>query len=172
MSQDAFNAGAEYQLRGNMTLQVNYAHANLRRTIEDFGVLVNGSEEYKYVNPGEGIAATINPSGLTPVFDTPKPKRQYDALELSLEKRFSNNWFGSASYVYSRLYGNYAAWQTRTRSRRRRPTARRRLRSSRPAASRDRAAARTAPGTWTSSCGTRTGTSMSSAAWRRTAPMW
>ena len=108
MSQDAFNAGAEYQLRGNMTFQVNYAHANLRRTIEDLGVLVNGSEEYKYVNPGEGIAATMNPSGPTPVFDTPKPKRQYDALELSLEKRFSNNWFGSASYVYSSLYGNYA----------------------------------------------------------------
>ena len=108
MSQDAFNAGAEYQLRGNMTVQVNYAHANLRRTIEDLGVLVNGSEEYKYVNPGEGIAATMNPSGTTPVFETPKPKRQYDALELSLAKRFSNNWFGSASYVYSRLYGNYA----------------------------------------------------------------
>ena len=108
MSQDAFNAGAEYQLHGNMTVQVNYAHANLRRTIEDLGVLVNGSEEYKYVNPGEGIAATMNTSGLTPVFDTPKPKRQYDALEFSLEKRFSSNWFGSASYVYSRLYGNYA----------------------------------------------------------------
>ena len=50
----------------------------------------------------------MNPSGLTPVFNTPKPKRQYDALEVSLEKRFSKNWFGSASYVYSRLYGNYA----------------------------------------------------------------
>jgi Carboxypeptidase regulatory-like domain/TonB-dependent Receptor Plug Domain len=108
MSQDAFNAGFEYQLRGNAMLSVNYAHTNLRRTIEDLGVLVAGSEEYKYVNPGEGIAVTMNPSGLTPVFNTPKPKRQYDALEVSLEKRFSKNWFGSASYVYSRLYGNYA----------------------------------------------------------------
>ena len=26
----------------------------------------------------------------------PKPKRQYDALELSLSRRFSKNWFGSA----------------------------------------------------------------------------
>jgi hypothetical protein len=108
MSQDAFNAGVEYQLHGNTTLTVNYAHTNLRRTIEDLGVLVGGSEEYKYVNPGEGIAVTMNPSGLTPVFNTPKPKRQYDALEVSLEKRFSRNWFASASYVYSRLYGNYA----------------------------------------------------------------
>jgi hypothetical protein len=108
MMQDAFNAGVEYQLKANATLTVNYTHSSLRRTIEDMGVLVNGSEEYKYVNPGEGIAKTMNPSGLTPVFDTPKPNRTYDALEVSLEKRFSNNWFASASYVYSRLYGNYA----------------------------------------------------------------
>ena len=40
MSQDAFNAGFEYQLRGNAMLSVNYAHTNLRRTIEDLGVLV------------------------------------------------------------------------------------------------------------------------------------
>jgi hypothetical protein len=59
------------------------------------------------VNPGEGIAKTMNPSGLTAVFPTPKPKRQYDALELTLTRRVSKNWFGSASYVLSRLYGNY-----------------------------------------------------------------
>jgi hypothetical protein len=109
MSQDNMNVGVEYQLRDQMVFSANYVHSSLRRTIEDLGVLVNGSEEYKYVNPGEGIAVTMNPSSaLTEVFDTPKPKRQYDALELTLTKRFSNNWFGSASYVYSRLYGNYA----------------------------------------------------------------
>jgi hypothetical protein len=108
MSQDALNVGMEYQIRGNATLTVNYVHTDLRRTIEDLGVLENGDEVYKYVNPGEGIAATMNPSGLTPTFATPKPKRQYDALEVSLQKRFSSNWFASASYVYSRLYGNYA----------------------------------------------------------------
>jgi Carboxypeptidase regulatory-like domain/TonB-dependent Receptor Plug Domain len=108
MSQDAMNAGFEYQLQGNQTVSVNYSHSTLRRTIEDLGVLENGDEVYKYVNPGEGIAATMVPSGLTTEFATPKPKRQYDALEVSWQKRFSNNWFGSASYVYSRLYGNYA----------------------------------------------------------------
>jgi Carboxypeptidase regulatory-like domain/TonB-dependent Receptor Plug Domain len=108
MSQDAMNAGFEYQLKGNATLTVNYTHTNLRRTIEDLGVLENGSEVYKYVNPGEGIAVEMVPSGLSAPFATPKPKRQYDALEVSWQKRFSNNWFGSAGYVYSRLYGNYA----------------------------------------------------------------
>jgi hypothetical protein len=38
----------------------------------------------------------------------PKAKRQYDAIEFTLSKRFSNNYFWSASYVYSRLYGNYS----------------------------------------------------------------
>ena len=39
----------------------------------DMGVLVNGSEEYKYVNPGEGIAVTMNPgaTALTRIFRGP-----------------------------------------------------------------------------------------------------
>ena len=108
MSQDAFNVGSEYQLNQNTVFTASYVHNELRRTIEDLGVLENGNEVYKYVNPGEGIAKTMNPSGLTAVFPTPKPKRQYDALELTLTRRVSKNWFGSASYVLSRLYGNYA----------------------------------------------------------------
>ncbi len=38
----------------------------------------------------------------------PKPVRKYDAMELSVNRRFSKGMFGSFSYVYSRLYGNYA----------------------------------------------------------------
>ena len=33
---------------------------------------------------------------------------RYDALDLTLSRRFSNNWFGSANLTISRLYGNYA----------------------------------------------------------------
>jgi hypothetical protein len=38
----------------------------------------------------------------------PKPVRKYDAMELSVSRRFNRKMFGSFSYVYSRLYGNYA----------------------------------------------------------------
>ena len=38
----------------------------------------------------------------------PKAKRQYDALEMGISRRFANNWFGSANLTISRLYGNYA----------------------------------------------------------------
>jgi len=43
----------------------------------------------------------------TPDFAMPKPKRIYDALELSLNRRFSNGWFLGANYTYSKLWGNY-----------------------------------------------------------------
>jgi hypothetical protein len=36
-----------------------------------------------------------------------KPRRRYDALQLTANKRFSKNFFVQASYTYSRLEGNY-----------------------------------------------------------------
>jgi hypothetical protein len=45
-------------------------------------------------------------------FAIPKPKRVYDALEISFMRRFANRWFASGSYVWSRLWGNYAGLQS------------------------------------------------------------
>jgi len=90
-----------------MVLRASYVNNRLLRTIEDLGVLVNGDEVYYYANPGEGGALTTPTSGATKPFPTPKAERRYDAMELQLTKRFGK-WFGSASYVYSRLYGNYS----------------------------------------------------------------
>jgi hypothetical protein len=107
MYSDLTNAGAEIQLSPTSVFRVGYVHNSLGRTIEDLGVLVGGDEVYYYGNPGEG-GATITPSsGATTAFATPKPVRTYNALELSITRRFSKGWFGSASYVYSRLHGNY-----------------------------------------------------------------
>ena len=39
--------------------------------------------------------------------NAPKPERTYDAITLSVNKRFSKNWLARASYTYSRLIGNY-----------------------------------------------------------------
>jgi len=51
--------------------------------------------------------AQINLSALQQLKSEPKPERTYDALTLSLNKRFSRKWFARASYTYSRLIGNY-----------------------------------------------------------------
>jgi hypothetical protein len=110
MSQDSFTAGLDYQVMPTTVLGIHYVHNQLNRTIEDMGSLVNGDSVYVIGNPGEGNN-TVTPASypdFTANFATPKPKRQYDALEVSLERRFSKNWFGSANYTYSRLYGNYS----------------------------------------------------------------
>ncbi|MBL8211923.1 MAG: TonB-dependent receptor [Bryobacterales bacterium] len=107
MASENMNFGTEYEIAPQMVLRVNYVNNRLIRTIEDLGVLVNGDEVYYYANPGEGGALTTPTSGATAPFPTPKAERRYDAMELQLTKRYGK-WFGSASYVYSRLYGNYA----------------------------------------------------------------
>jgi hypothetical protein len=109
MSQDVINAGFEYQLAANTVVAVNYIHTDLNRTIEDVGTLVNGSEVYLYCNPAEGLcktAFTTDPA--TAPFDLPPAIRKYDAVELSINRRFNKNWFLGGSYVLSRLHGNYA----------------------------------------------------------------
>jgi outer membrane receptor protein involved in Fe transport len=110
MFQDSTSIGTEYQIGSDMVFGTHYVHNNLGRTIEDIGAVdASGNEAYIIGNPGEGLAEFQFPSGATPVGQPlPKPKRQYDAIEFTLSKRFSNNYFWSASYVYSRLYGNYS----------------------------------------------------------------
>jgi Carboxypeptidase regulatory-like domain len=111
MSQDSYSVGAEYQLGGTSVVTLNYVHNDLVRTIEDIGLLVNGNEVYLYANPGEGAAKDALISTATSAFTVPKAKRQYDALQVSMVRGFSRNWFMGGSYVWSRLYGNYSGLQ-------------------------------------------------------------
>ena len=110
MFQDATNLGLEYQLNPTTAIGVNYVHNKLTRAIEDVGSLdATGNEIYFAANPGEGVAhddVRDRPDGAAS--PTPKPLRQYDAVDFTISRRFSNNWFGSANLTISRLYGNYA----------------------------------------------------------------
>ena len=90
MFQDATNAGIEYQMNPTTVFGATYVHNKLTRAIEDVGSLdATGNEVYFAANPGEGIATKMAVTGLTKPFATPKPLRQYDALELTLSRRFS-----------------------------------------------------------------------------------
>jgi outer membrane receptor protein involved in Fe transport len=101
-----WTAGLEHELGPTLSIGARYVHKWLFRTIEDVGVFFQGSEIYLISNPGEGLAVQMEPS--VPSLITPKPVRDYDGIELRLNKRFSNRWSGTASYLYSRLYGNYS----------------------------------------------------------------
>lgn len=105
--QTEFTAGFERELSRNYLLSIRYSLKNLNDAIEDAGFPTpDGSEAYIIGNPGKGLhAATARQFGYS---KTTTPQRRYDALEIKLDKRFSNNYFFNAAYTYSRLYGNYS----------------------------------------------------------------
>ncbi len=120
MSSDTVHAGVEWEVQKGMVFTGRYVRSNLNRTIEDMGQIENGSEVYNYGNPGEGrnnvalsgglaCPITIDGNCFVPM---PKAKRTYDAMELSLGKRFGGGYLFNASYVFSRLYGNYSGLQS------------------------------------------------------------
>jgi hypothetical protein len=110
MRQSSTSGGIEYQLGGNSVVTAHYIHNDLLETIEDIGFLTpTGDEGYVIGNPGKSLSALQYPTGATPAgFATPRPRRQYDALELGYSRRLANRWFLSANYTLSRLYGNYS----------------------------------------------------------------
>jgi len=109
MKQASTSGGVEYQIGNNSVITAHYIHNELLETIEDIGFLnAEGDEGYLIGNPGKRVTSVQFPTGHTPEgFATPRPKRQYDALELGFNRRLSNSWFFSANYTLSRLYGNY-----------------------------------------------------------------
>jgi hypothetical protein len=110
MKQSSASAGDEYQVGDNSVVTLHFIHNDLLETIEDIGFLnAQGDEGYLIGNPGLRAASIQFPYGATPLGQpVPRPKRQYDALEFGYNRRFAGNWFLSANYTLSRLYGNYA----------------------------------------------------------------
>ena len=96
----------DHQLNDVMALGLRYVHKQVDRAIEDTGFLLpDGSEGYVIANPGEGITSLAFTNPNVPL---PKPVRDYDAVELALDKRMNNNWYLRTSYTWSRLFGNYS----------------------------------------------------------------
>jgi len=90
----------------NYTFSARYTRKQVLHAIEDAGFPNSqGSEYYIIGNPGEGLyKQQADAFGLL----APKPQRQYDALELRLDRRYAYNFYFDANYTYSRLYGNYS----------------------------------------------------------------
>jgi hypothetical protein len=75
------------------------------QVIEDF--TCSDAGDYCIGNPGEGIMKNLITLDYSTFLPAIKPKRVYNGLQLDATKRFSNNWQGMASYLYSKLDGNY-----------------------------------------------------------------
>ena len=96
----------DHQLNDVMSVGARYVHKQIDRAIEDTGfLLADGSEGYVIANPGEGLTAL---AFTNPNIPLPKPVRDYDAVEFAFDKRLADSWYLRASYMWSRLYGNYS----------------------------------------------------------------
>jgi len=108
MRQQEAQFGMQHELRPTLSFGARYVHKQVDRAIEDIGIITPGiGEVFNIANPGEGVAQFILGDECPTCPALPKAKRDYDAMELTLTKRFSNRWQGQASYTFSRLYGNY-----------------------------------------------------------------
>jgi len=106
MKQHSITIGGAWEISKNLMFEPIYTRTRLDRTIEDAGVITSDGEVYYIANPGEGVNAKVPACPSCPA--NPKASRRYDGLELRLTRRFANSWYGSFSYTYSRLYGNYS----------------------------------------------------------------
>ncbi len=106
--QREFTVGLEHELNRNYVLRGRYTNKKLLNAVEDAGAIsASGSEIYITGNPGQGLHAEfLEQFG----YEAPyaKPIRNYNAIEVVLEKRFSKNYFFNVNYTYSRLRGNYS----------------------------------------------------------------
>lgn len=107
--QTEFTFGTQIDLGANTILGARYTRKNLDTTIEDIGFHdENDDESYFIGNPGRGVCALAACGRYNVGSDAAKPKRQYDAFEIILDKRFSSNFTINANYTLSRLFGNYS----------------------------------------------------------------
>ena len=89
MRQQELVFGLEHELTPACRSSGRYVHKQIDRAIEDVGVIDPFLGEVFYIaNPGEGTRDAHPRTASIP--SLPKVKRDYDAFELKLSKRFSN----------------------------------------------------------------------------------
>ena len=122
MLQHEYAAGVDWAITRGWSLQTRYSRKRLDRTIEDMAITDNLG--FYIGNPGTTFADLLHRPLVIPddkgvnylttvMFCAECPPtipaiRRYDGLEFRLAKRAMGKWFGSVSYAYSQLRGNYA----------------------------------------------------------------
>ncbi|HEY0875746.1 MAG TPA: TonB-dependent receptor [Vicinamibacterales bacterium] len=96
--------GVERQVRGNMSASAEYIHVANRDAFINLdlnpGLRTSPARTSPYVRISDEF-----PAGVFTLVN--EGESDYDALQLSFEKRFSNNWSSRVSYTLSRGRGNF-----------------------------------------------------------------
>jgi hypothetical protein len=103
---EEFTLGADHELTKTMSVGVRYVHKWADWVIESVCQFVPAGEACGVNNPGHGTIGKY-PFG-TNFPAQPVPKRNYDGLEFRLRKRLADRWSMDASYLRSRLWGNWS----------------------------------------------------------------
>lgn len=113
---DGITGGIQYEPMQDFSVGLEFNWRRLGRVIEDGGSLnANGDLEYFIFNPGTTFVSPDTGKVVGADFVDVPPRRFYKAFTLTAQKRFSNNLQFLASYVYSKLEGNYdGVFQTST----------------------------------------------------------
>jgi len=104
---DEFVIGAEREIMPAVVVGVTYLHRHLGRTLEDVQDSLYSELTVGEASFGEYVITDPGP----PFF--PEPKREYDAITLSIARHLRDDWQLNASYTYSRLWGNYEGYYRR-----------------------------------------------------------
>jgi carboxypeptidase family protein/TonB-dependent receptor-like protein len=130
MRSQELSFGLERELTPKVAATLRFVHKQLDRAIDDIGDLCApslcgaGVENYIIANPGEGLVQQFDistgtsvylpqePGGVFPagaqLITNPKATRNYNSVEVGLQKQFADNWFLRGSYMWSRDAGNYS----------------------------------------------------------------
>ena len=107
--------GFEYEIWRGVNFGIRYTHRNMPRILEDIGTAPQvayflgtlDSVEYFITNPSRNSPVTDLPPGYDGRITFEDPVHRYDAVELTLDRRFADNWSLMGSYRWSRLFGNF-----------------------------------------------------------------
>jgi hypothetical protein len=100
-----FLFGYEREVIQDLAVGVKGIYRNYGRVLEDFLCADDGT--YCIGNPGQGLMSEVFTLDYSQTFPAPKAKRTFKGVQLDATKRFSKNWQAMASYLYSKLEGNF-----------------------------------------------------------------
>jgi hypothetical protein len=106
---EEYVVGAEYEFAFNWAAGIKYINRQLPRVIEDS---LDEVGDYPIGNPGSGLLEYSYDIGYAfglndVAHPMSPPERTFKGVELTLQKRFSNNFQFLTSFLWSKLEGNY-----------------------------------------------------------------